>query len=608
MFGAGRRLRKGSTGVNAIEDRQEFFDRVYACWMGKNIGGTLGGPLEGRLELMDIKGYTQQFVGAVENDDLDLQLVNLHCVEQYGGRADMNLLSREWLDHVHFQWDEYGHSLTNMRRGLGAPLSGCFNNFFTDCMGSPIRSEIWAVLCAGMPDLAAYYAYNDASVDHAGGEGVYGEIFFAVLESMAFVETDKFRLIDRALGYLPADCAVRRAVELLLERYHAGATWVEARQAIIDGFAGDNFTYAPVNIAFTLVGWLYEEGFTAQMLTTIDCGYDTDCTVATLGSLLGILYGTKYLDSYWTQPLGDKIVVSRPVTGFNAPRTITELTQRSIAARELVQAHYAQQADKSVYAIPYQSAVEAYRLPLGSHKLNDVDVELRHQDGEPAFAPGETRRLYIRFRNHEDIAQSFEVSADVPGFASDSARVELPGVGEAECALTLTAPADKHPLYQGRLLIKRYVGGLYWNTETLPLTLLPTMDWRVRVDGAERAVHTAVNRLSAAALGIEGAHELTFSTRVTLAEEPRETWLKLVCRNPLRVTLDGETIIDTPDTTVVIPAYHRADKRKCARVRLAPGAHELTVTVGDAQSFSEMYFMLVHEELWWAYRIDSMFE
>ena len=77
-------------------NEKEFFDKVYACWMGKNIGGTLGGPLEGRMELMDIKGYTQSFIEAVENDDLDLQLVNLHCIEQYGGRADVSLLSREW--------------------------------------------------------------------------------------------------------------------------------------------------------------------------------------------------------------------------------------------------------------------------------------------------------------------------------------------------------------------------------------------------------------------------------------------------------------------------------------------------------------------------------
>ena len=45
-----------------MTEEQVFYDKVYACWMGKNIGGTLGGPLEGRMELMDIHGYTQSFV------------------------------------------------------------------------------------------------------------------------------------------------------------------------------------------------------------------------------------------------------------------------------------------------------------------------------------------------------------------------------------------------------------------------------------------------------------------------------------------------------------------------------------------------------------------
>lgn len=27
-------------------DRQEYLDKVYACWVGKNIGGTMGGPYE----------------------------------------------------------------------------------------------------------------------------------------------------------------------------------------------------------------------------------------------------------------------------------------------------------------------------------------------------------------------------------------------------------------------------------------------------------------------------------------------------------------------------------------------------------------------------------
>ncbi len=581
---------------------KNFFDKVYACWMGKNIGGTLGGPLEGRMELMDIKGYTQEFIESVENDDLDLQLVNLHCVEQYGGRADVSLLSREWLEHVHFEYDEYGHSLTNMRRGLGSPLSGCYNNFFTDCMGSPIRSEIWAVICAGMPDLAAYYAYHDASVDHAGGEGVYGEIFFAVLESMAFVEKDKFKLIDIALSYLPESSVVRKAVELLLDCYHKGMNWVDARQAIINQFAGDNFTYAPVNIAFTLVGWLYEEGFTQQMLTTINCGYDTDCTVATLGSLLGILYGTEYLDPYWTEPLGEKIITSRPITGFSAPKTITELTERTIEARKIVQAHYAQQADKSVYKIPYQSDVEVYKLPIGSFKEHDLEITIRRC---PAFAPGETKNIHIAVKNGQDIAQNLELIPRVDGFACESAKLTIDAGEAKEITLSITAPEAKSPLMRGWLEVRRTLGGVTWNSEMLPLNCLPTMDWTYDVGGEKGVLRLSENRIGKENLPAN-AKNIALETVISLEDDGPAT-LKFACANPLKVWLDGEILIDCPERTIVIPAYHRADARKCAALPEGAGKHVLRVEIGEPENFEDLYFMAVSPEFYWAYRIDSMY-
>ena len=84
--------------------------------------------------------------------------------------------------------------------------------------------------------------------------------------------------------------------------------------------------------------------------------------------------------------------------------------------------------------------------------------------------------------------------------------------------------------------------------------------------------------------------------------------MKLVCRNPLRATLDGEQIIACDERTVVIPAYHRADRRKCAKLELSPGAHELSIDISDARDFEELYFMLVSEELYCAYRVDSMFD
>jgi len=585
---------------------QELFSKIYAGWMGKNIGGTLGGPLEGRMELMDIRFYTQEFVGAVENDDLDLQLINLHCVEQYGGRADSQLLSQEWRAHVHFQFDEYGHSLSNMRRGLHSPLSGRYNNFFTDCMGSPIRSEIWAMLCAGMPDLAAFYAYHDASVDHAGGEGVYGEIFFAVLESLAFVSTDIDDLIRTALSYLPESSAVRQAVQCLVECHEKGQTWQEARQVIIDRYAGENFTYAPVNIAFTLVGLLWEKGFTQQMLTTVNCGYDTDCTVATLGALLGILYGPEYIDRQWIEPLGENIIVSRPITGFDPPKNITELAERTIAARRIIQEHYAQTEDKSAFIIPYDGAVEIVKLPQGSHKKYEFTVTIAHEDESPAFAPGQQKEIRVSVKNHRPIGTAFEASLELPeGFeVSSGGRMDIAAGETGECAFSVTAPMKKKPVWRGMLVLTEYIGKMLWTEHRIPVSLLPTIDWRIVCGGEGKVLCASTNCV------VPGAAEAKTLTAETKICVPRacSSWIKIICRKPVRAWLDGEEIICCDAPTAEIPAYHRADPRKCAEVSLSEGEHELKIGMDRADEPGALFVYLVEgRDNYWALQIDKTF-
>ena len=41
-----------------ILDRNRYEDKVRACWVGKNIGGTIGTPFEGRREVLDVQGFT----------------------------------------------------------------------------------------------------------------------------------------------------------------------------------------------------------------------------------------------------------------------------------------------------------------------------------------------------------------------------------------------------------------------------------------------------------------------------------------------------------------------------------------------------------------------
>ena len=42
--------------------KEQYYDRVYAAWIGKNIGGTLGGPYEGvRKKLLSVWMYTHGY-------------------------------------------------------------------------------------------------------------------------------------------------------------------------------------------------------------------------------------------------------------------------------------------------------------------------------------------------------------------------------------------------------------------------------------------------------------------------------------------------------------------------------------------------------------------
>ena len=54
-------------------NRERLYDKIYACWIGKNIGGTMGTPYEGSRALNDISGFVTPPGEPLPNDDLDLQ-------------------------------------------------------------------------------------------------------------------------------------------------------------------------------------------------------------------------------------------------------------------------------------------------------------------------------------------------------------------------------------------------------------------------------------------------------------------------------------------------------------------------------------------------------
>ena len=307
-------------------------DRIYACWVGKNIGGTMGTPYEGRREMLDIQGFSTAPGVVLPNDDLDLQLVWLMACEQNGPyQLDSHILAEYWLSYVSPNWNEYGIGKSNLRLGLLPPLSGDYKNDWKHSNGAWIRTEVWACMAPGMPDTAIRFAVEDASVDHGMAEGTYAAIFVAAVESAAFVVRDIRRLIEIGLSKIPAGCRVARSVKIVCDCYDNGVEWRETRQRVVADSADLGWFEAPANVAYVILGLLYGEGdFKKSMIYAIDCGDDTDCTGATIGSIMGILGGTSYIPEDWKQHIGDEIVTVSVDKGclYGVPKTCTELTAR----------------------------------------------------------------------------------------------------------------------------------------------------------------------------------------------------------------------------------------------------------------------------------------
>ena len=319
-------------------NKKEFKDKVYACWLGKNIGGTMGGPYEGTKKLLDIDGFCTEAGAPLPNDDLDLQLVWLHAVEKMGIEAiKAPILGEFWLSFIPPHWNEYGIGKANMRRGLIPPLSGDYDNDWQNSNGAWIRTEIWASLAPACPALAAKFSVEDAKVDHGSGEGSYAAAFVAAMQSAAFGISDLRKCIDIGLSVVPADCRLADSVRFTVECYDKGIDYRETRNLIQQRNAdiGDGWFEAPSNVSYAVLGLLYGEGdFKKSMIYAINCGDDTDCTAATVGATLGILGGMKAIPEDWKAHIGDDIVtisINRGDVCRHVPYTCTELTERVVA-------------------------------------------------------------------------------------------------------------------------------------------------------------------------------------------------------------------------------------------------------------------------------------
>jgi hypothetical protein len=176
-----------------------------------------------------------------------------------------------------------------------------------------------------------------------------------------------------------------------------------------------NAQYSPVNLGFQTIGWLYGGDFGDALCKAVNCGYDTDCTGATLGAILGIIGGKESLPEKWTAPLSDRLATNMEnggITNLRIPENLDALTRQTIAmGKKLLALHEATEP-----ALAPSDATKALwtKSPTAvPWDLHSVEVTVDLPDG-PAIGPGGTLDVEATVRNNRLAPQGITTCLEAP--------------------------------------------------------------------------------------------------------------------------------------------------------------------------------------------------
>lgn len=386
-----------------------YKDKIQGAWVGKCAGGILGAPIEGYKRFNNIELNDKLFENNFANDDLDLQLLWLDMALKKGANIRESDFKEHWANHVAFPWNEYGIATRNIRLGLDNPDSGTHNNdYWKHSMGSPIRSEIWGILCAGNPEKAAFYAKMDSTLDHEGFS-VDAEQYLAACMALAFVKDDVHEILIKGLDYVPKKGMCAKLIRSIMYwNREFGAMICLGKIKSLYGDA--DFTSAPMNVGFTVLSLLNSKGDLDTLSTALHYGHDSDCIVATAGALLGAIVGYASVPETWKVRVGNEILVSPEITGIECPNTITQLTELSCKAAgpflnlstTFKVENYPSSTMENEKTIPYHLNTKISSYPI--HKADikgSVRLSIENLNNKPLTLKIQLRSKYFEHQSKE---------------------------------------------------------------------------------------------------------------------------------------------------------------------------------------------------------------
>jgi hypothetical protein len=335
----------------------ELHDKIAGAWIGQMVGNIYGLPFENKFienpgnEADWPYGYSKslvklkQYDGAFSDDDTDIEYLYLMLMEKYGYEPSYAQMREGWMYHIRDRvWLANRAALGLMHHGFTPPYTGskdCNPHWYQ--IDPQLINEIWGYTAPGMMKYAAgksAWAARITSDDWA----ISPTIHYGTMYANAFFVKDIRKLIVEALSFLPANDRYANTVREMLALHDKYPNdWVKARQAMAQKYYVDEpemtktIWNANLNGACGILSMLYGQG-DLQRTMDLGCamGFDADNQTATVGGILGVMYGAKSFSAAltmpiegWTKPFNDRYI---NITRYDMPdASIEDIINRTVA-------------------------------------------------------------------------------------------------------------------------------------------------------------------------------------------------------------------------------------------------------------------------------------
>lgn len=317
--------------------QHDYIEKVYAGFIGMNIGIRLGAPVEPtiwtyeRIERTygDITNYVKSFINFAADDDVNGPVYFLRAMYDENQKDGLKAehVADAWLNYARegvgmFWWGGYGTSTEhtaylNLLNGIQAPKSGSIEQngiILAEQIGGQIFIDTWGLIWPNNIEKAADYAMAAASVSH-DGEGLNGARFMAACISKGFTEKNPLKIIEAGLKVIPKESTYSKVTEAVISFYKDNPEdFRKCMKYLQDNWGYDKYRgvcHIIPNAGVCVLALLYGEGdFNRTVEIATMCGWDTDCNAGNVGTIMGVACGLEGIKECYRSPINDSVVLS----------------------------------------------------------------------------------------------------------------------------------------------------------------------------------------------------------------------------------------------------------------------------------------------------------